>query len=177
MTEKSQPRENLTALEILRQRYPETSFSKKDLQKLPELRKLILELEKEELLRESTNLAVLILKKPAGLCQLQIEMENNSQNINCGIPKSLRENSEEYVELELLKEAINLILESLTDKERKVIELRFGLIDGQCLNFKEVGKIVSLTPERIRQIEYKTMVKLRRMRNRNKIRDFLESFD
>lgn len=60
----------------------------------------------------------------------------------------------------LKKELVNA-LDTLTDRERKVIELRFGLIDGQARTLEEVGKEFKVTRERIRQIEAKALRKLR----------------
>ena len=65
-------------------------------------------------------------------------------------------------------------LESLTDRERQVIELRFGLIDGQARTLEEVGREFGVTRERIRQIESKTLAKLRHPSRSAQLKEFLE---
>ena len=62
----------------------------------------------------------------------------------------------------LLREQIEELLQSLTDRERQVLELRFGLIDGKTRTLEEVGKYFDVTRERIRQIEGKALVKLKK---------------
>ena len=73
----------------------------------------------------------------------------------------------------LKKELVNA-LDTLTDRERKVIELRFGLIDGQARTLEEVGKEFKVTRERIRQIEAKALRKLRHPSRSRKLKDFLQ---
>jgi RNA polymerase primary sigma factor len=67
---------------------------------------------------------------------------------------------EESAEKALLTEAIDGVLEQLTERERRVVRLRFGLDDGQLHTLEEVGKEFGVTRERIRQIEHKTLAKL-----------------
>jgi len=74
----------------------------------------------------------------------------------------------------LLQQQLRLILDSLSDRERKVIELRFGLKDGHPRTLEEVGKVFGVTRERIRQIESKTLSKLRHPSRSAKLRDYLE---
>jgi len=66
------------------------------------------------------------------------------------------------------------VLEELSDRERKVIELRFGLIDGHPRTLEEVGRVFSVTRERIRQIESKTLGKLRIPHRSERLKDYLE---
>ena len=66
------------------------------------------------------------------------------------------------------------MLGKLTHREREIIELRFGLTSGQPLTLEEVGQGFGLTRERIRQIEAKTMAKLRSYRESQRLRDFLD---
>ena len=73
----------------------------------------------------------------------------------------------------LKKELVNA-LDTLTDRERKVIELRFGLIDGQARTLEEVGKEFNVTRERIRQIEAKALRKLRHPSRSRKLKDYLD---
>ncbi len=75
---------------------------------------------------------------------------------------------------QLLKENVEEILETLTDREKRVLILRFGLYDGRPRTLEEVGKEFSVTRERIRQIEAKALRKLRHPSRSKKLRDYLE---
>jgi len=74
---------------------------------------------------------------------------------------------------ELLKEQVNQVLSTLTDREKKVLELRFGLDDGRSRTLEEVGREFKVTRERIRQIEAKALRKLRHPSRGNKLKDYL----
>ena len=74
----------------------------------------------------------------------------------------------------ILQDQIRKVLHTLDERERKVIELRFGLEDGHPRTLEEVGKRFDVTRERIRQIESKTLSKLRRKEISSTLRDFLE---
>ncbi len=74
---------------------------------------------------------------------------------------------------ELLKEQMRDILDSLSDRERQVLEMRFGLKDGQGRTLEEVGQAFGVTRERIRQIEAKALRKLRHPIRSRKLRDYL----
>ena len=65
------------------------------------------------------------------------------------------------------------VLETLTPREKKVLELRFGIVDGRTRTLEEVGKEFNVTRERIRQIEAKALRKLRHPSRSKKLRDFL----
>ena len=80
---------------------------------------------------------------------------------------------EEYATVELLKEELANVLLTLTEREEKVLRLRFGLDDGQCRTLEEVGQIFGVTRERIRQIEAKALRKLRHPSRSRKLKDFL----
>ena len=80
---------------------------------------------------------------------------------------------EEYATVEMLKEELNGVLGTLTEREEKVLRLRFGLDDGQCRTLEEVGQIFGVTRERIRQIEAKALRKLRHPSRSRKLKDFL----
>ena len=73
----------------------------------------------------------------------------------------------------MLREELSAALESLTDRERQVIQLRFGLIDGRARTLEEVGKEFNVTRERIRQIEAKALRKLRHPSRSKRLKDFL----
>ena len=74
----------------------------------------------------------------------------------------------------LLREQLGEVLSTLTDREEKVLRLRFGLEDGRSRTLEEVGKEFSVTRERIRQIEAKALRKLRHPSRSKKLKDFLE---
>lgn len=74
----------------------------------------------------------------------------------------------------LLKEQLNEVLDTLTDREQKVLRLRFGMNDGRARTLEEVGKEFDVTRERIRQIEAKALRKLRHPSRRRKLRDYLD---
>ncbi len=74
----------------------------------------------------------------------------------------------------MLQEQLGKVLDGLSERERKVIELRFGLTDGHPRTLEEVGREFGVTRERIRQIESKTLCKLRHPSRSSKLRDYLE---
>ena len=79
-----------------------------------------------------------------------------------------------YANNELLKDEINMVLEGLTDREEKVLRLRFGLYDGRTRTLEEVGKEFNVTRERIRQIEAKALRKLKHPSRSKRLKDFLD---
>ena len=80
---------------------------------------------------------------------------------------------EEYATNEMLKDEISDVLLTLTEREEKVIRLRFGLEDGKSRTLEEVGQLFGVTRERIRQIEAKALRKLRHPSRSRKLRDYL----
>ncbi len=80
----------------------------------------------------------------------------------------------EAASLVLLKEQIDQVLSTLTEREEKVLRLRFGLEDGRSRTLEEVGQEFNVTRERIRQIEAKALRKLRHPNRSNKVRDFID---
>ncbi|WP_409270686.1 RNA polymerase sigma factor RpoD [Neobacillus sp. SCS-31] len=80
----------------------------------------------------------------------------------------------EHAAFELLKEQLEDVLDTLTDREENVLRLRFGLDDGRTRTLEEVGKVFGVTRERIRQIEAKALRKLRHPSRSKRLKDFLE---
>ena len=80
---------------------------------------------------------------------------------------------EEYATNEMLKDEISQVLETLTEREEKVVRLRFGLEDGKPRTLEEVGQMFGVTRERIRQIEAKALRKLRHPSRSRKLRDYI----
>ena len=80
----------------------------------------------------------------------------------------------EAASFQLLKEQIQELLDTLTDRESRVLQLRFGLEDGRSRTLEEVGREFGVTRERIRQIEAKALRKLRHPTRSRKLKDFLE---
>ena len=74
----------------------------------------------------------------------------------------------------LLREQLMEALETLTEREQKVLRLRFGLDDGRPRTLEEVGKVFHVTRERIRQIEAKALRKLRHPSRSKKLKDYLD---
>jgi RNA polymerase nonessential primary-like sigma factor len=83
---------------------------------------------------------------------------------------------EESMMRESLQQELQEMLAELTVRERDVIQMRFGLGDGQSHSLAEIGKVLELSRERVRQIESKALQKLRQPKRRSRVRDFLESF-
>lgn len=79
----------------------------------------------------------------------------------------------EFTSKEMLKRELNEVLETLTDREEKVLRMRFGLLDGHSRTLEEVGREFGVTRERIRQIEAKALRKLRHPSRSKKLKDFM----
>ncbi len=80
----------------------------------------------------------------------------------------------DYASQELLREQVDSVLDSLSERERAVLRLRFGLVDGRNRTLEEVGKEFNVTRERIRQIEAKALRKLRHPSRSRKLKDYLD---
>ena len=85
------------------------------------------------------------------------------------------ENPSDMTAYSMLKEKIKDVLDSLTDRERAVLEQRFGLVDGYSRTLEEVGRQFKVTRERIRQIEAKALRKMRHPTRIRHLRGFLEN--
>ena len=99
--------------------------------------------------------------------------EEEDSHLGDFIPDEDASEPSEAASFSLLKEQLMEVLETLTPREKKVLELRFGIIDGRTRTLEEVGKEFNVTRERIRQIEAKALRKLRHPSRSKKLRDFL----
>lgn len=81
---------------------------------------------------------------------------------------------DDYTNNQLLKDEINAVLQGLTEREEKVLRLRFGLLDGRTRTLEEVGKEFNVTRERIRQIEAKALRKLKNPNRCKRLRNFVK---
>lgn len=90
------------------------------------------------------------------------------------VPDDNESNPEDEVTYTLLKEQLREVLSTLTEREQKVIRLRYGLDDGRQRTLEEVGKKFNVTRERIRQIEAKALRKLRHPSRSRKLKDYME---
>ena len=100
--------------------------------------------------------------------------EEEDSHLGDFIPDESAPEPTEAASLVLLKEQINQVLGTLTDREEKVLRLRFGLEDGRSRTLEEVGQMFNVTRERIRQIEAKALRKLRHPNRSNKVKDFID---
>ena len=98
--------------------------------------------------------------------------DNDDAHYGDFIPDVTSENPFEVTEGHLLKERLREILETLSDRERQVVDYRFGLSDGYSRTLEEVGRLFNVTRERIRQIEAKALRKLRHPSRMKSLGDF-----
>ncbi|MBA3830843.1 MAG: RNA polymerase sigma factor RpoD [Chthoniobacterales bacterium] len=103
--------------------------------------------------------------------------ESEETNFGDFIEDKSAENPSDMTAIALLKEKIRDVLETLTDRERQVLEQRFGLVDGYSRTLEEVGRQFRVTRERIRQIEAKALRKMRHPTRIRQLEGFLEAAD
>ena len=99
--------------------------------------------------------------------------EEEDSHLGDFIPDEDASEPSEAASFSVLKEQLMEVLDTLTPREKKVLELRFGIVDGRTRTLEEVGKEFNVTRERIRQIEAKALRKLRHPSRSKKLRDFL----
>ena len=132
----------------------------------------------EEELAEKLDISVEKVREVYKISQEPVSLETpigeeDDSHLGDFIPDERTMGPEDYATVEMLKEELSSVLLTLTDREEKVLRLRFGLDDGQCRTLEEVGQIFGVTRERIRQIEAKALRKLRHPSRSRKLKDFL----
>jgi len=100
--------------------------------------------------------------------------EEKDSKLQDVIPDDRSQSPEDYATGEYLKNQLHEILDSLQDRERRVLALRFGLEDGVSRTLEEVGKEFGVTRERIRQIEAKALKKLKEKSSQQKLNDYID---
>ncbi|MTD29989.1 RNA polymerase sigma factor RpoD [Planomicrobium sp. YIM 101495] len=128
--------------------------------------------EEMDLLPEKVREILKIAQEPVSL-ETPIGEEDDS-HLGDFIEDSEAQSPSDHAAYELLKEQLEDVLDTLTDREENVLRLRFGLDDGRTRTLEEVGKVFGVTRERIRQIEAKALRKLRHPSRSKRLKDFLE---
>ena len=144
-------------------------------------RQLTLELNREpteEELAKKMNTSVDKIRDIYKISQEPVSLETpigeeDDSHLGDFVPDERNMSPEEYATNEMLKDEISEILLTLTEREEKVIRLRFGLEDGKSRTLEEVGKMFNVTRERIRQIEAKALRKLRHPSRSRKLKDYM----
>jgi RNA polymerase primary sigma factor len=101
--------------------------------------------------------------------------EEEDSTLGDFIEDEVAEGPQDAASQQMLRESVEEALDSLSDRERDVLKLRFGLVDGRARTLEEVGKEFNVTRERIRQIEAKALRKLRHPSRSRKLKDYLEA--
>ncbi|AXN97712.1 RNA polymerase sigma factor RpoD [Streptococcus thermophilus] len=100
--------------------------------------------------------------------------EEDDSHLGDFIEDEVIENPVDYITRVVLREQLDEVLDTLTDREENVLRLRFGLDDGKMRTLEDVGKVFNVTRERIRQIEAKALRKLRHPSRSKQLKDFIE---
>ena len=146
-------------------------------------RQLTLELNREpseEELAKKMNTSVEKIREIYKISQDPVSLETpigeeDDSHLGDFVPDERNMSPEEYATNEMLKDEISEVLLTLTEREEKVIRLRFGLEDGKSRTLEEVGQMFGVTRERIRQIEAKALRKLRHPSRSRKLKDYMDN--
>jgi RNA polymerase primary sigma factor len=131
---------------------------------------------------EEINLPVERVRAVLKMAQQPISLQSpvgDSDDTSFGdfIPDTTAEDPADVTAISLLKDKIRDVLTTLTERERQVLEQRFGLVDGYSRTLEEVGRQFKVTRERIRQIEAKALRKMRHPTRIRQLEGFLEASD
>ena len=146
-------------------------------------RQLTLELNREPLEEELASKMNISVEKIREIYKISLDPvsletpigEEDDSHLGDFIKDESNMSPEEYATNEILKDEIGDVLLTLTEREEKVIKLRFGLEDGKSRTLEEVGQMFGVTRERIRQIEAKALRKLRHPSRSRKLKDYLDN--
>ena len=144
-------------------------------------RQLTLELNREpseEELAKKMNISIEKIHDIYKISQEPVSLETpigeeDDSHLGDFVPDERNMSPEDYATNEMLKDEISDVLLTLTEREEKVIRLRFGLEDGKSRTLEEVGQMFGVTRERIRQIEAKALRKLRHPSRSRKLKDYM----
>ncbi len=132
-----------------------------------------------EMISEESNIDVKTVKHLMDISKETISLETpvfdtpDSSSLGDFITDKNSETPQSHLEQVMLKNAINSVLNTLSDKEKDIIEIRYGLNGNTALSLKEIGKRYNLTKERIRQIEKKALTRLRHSTRSTKLENYM----
>ncbi len=129
-----------------------------------------------ELNMTSEQVREVLLKVPRSI-SLETKVGTDKDTELGDLLETEEDSPEQLLMRESLIKALQGILADLSNRERAVISMRYGLIDGHPYSLSEIGKALKLSRERVRQIEAKALQKLRQPKRRNQVRDYLESIN
>ncbi|MFN5515325.1 MAG: RNA polymerase sigma factor SigC [Cyanobacteriota bacterium] len=115
-----------------------------------------------------------VLAKTPRAVSLELKVGQDKDTELLDLLEAPEPSPEENLIQEALKKDIGAILADLTEREREVIGLRYGLEDGNAYSLSEIGRMLNLSRERVRQIEAKALQKLRHPRRRDRVRDYFD---
>jgi len=145
-------------------------------------RQMVQELEREPTIEELADRVAMSPERVRNILRISQDPlsldspvgEEDDSNLADFIEDSAADAPAEVATRRMLTEAVEEALGELSPREQEVVRLRFGLVDGQARTLEEVGREFGVTRERIRQIEAKTLAKLRHPQRSQKLKEFLE---
>ena len=117
---------------------------------------------------------MLKVKQDTGSLDASVNNDDDDSVVGDFVVDEDTDSPDEAASIQFLKDSILKVLGDLTEREQKIISLRFGLNDGRSYTLEEVGREFNVTRERIRQIEAKALVKLRRHPDSRKLKDYIK---
>ncbi|ACK68064.1 RNA polymerase, sigma 70 subunit, RpoD subfamily [Rippkaea orientalis PCC 8801] len=137
-------------------------------------RKATIEEMSKELDMSAEQIREVLLRIPRSV-SLEVKVGKEKDTELVDLLETECQSPEESLISESLRKDLQVLLEDLTEREQDVIKLRYGFEDGTCYSLADIGRVLELSRERVRQIEAKALQKLRQPRRRNQIRDYFES--